>query len=309
MFHQIIDRLHPYFLPHRETHQKARLLSWQFLLIYVLMFVFLRSGLEAVNVLQPGVLGTNSNITIQQIIDDTNQQRHAQSLSPLKENAALDAAAQAKAADMFAENYWAHFSPSGKTPWQFITAAGYRFSYAGENLARNFYNSADVVTAWMNSPSHRENILDSHYQDIGIAVMDGTLNGQKTTLVVQMFGRPVVAVAKAAVPTPAQQAKVDLGGQQLAVPISAAPVQPGIAGVETLPTLPTQVKPAIVDPYSVTKVAGISMVAVVAVLLLADYLVLTRRRVFRLSSHHLAHMGMLALTAAGLLSMRAGEIL
>lgn len=66
---------------------------------------------------------------------------------------------------MFDENYWAHFAPSGKSPWDFILGSGYKFTFAGENLAKNFYNSQDVMNAWMASKvGHKENLLNSKYQ-------------------------------------------------------------------------------------------------------------------------------------------------
>jgi hypothetical protein len=100
----------------------------------------------------------------------------------------LSAAALAKANNMFEMQYWDHFGPNGETPWQFISAAGYTYYYAGENLAKGFTTSEGVHQAWMASPSHRENILSPNYKDIGVAILSGTLNGKNVTLVVQMFG-------------------------------------------------------------------------------------------------------------------------
>ena len=46
------------------------------------------------------------------------------------------------------------------------------------------------MTAWMNSPTHRDNVLRKDFTEVGFAVVDGTLGGEQTTLVVQMFGKP-----------------------------------------------------------------------------------------------------------------------
>ncbi len=121
----------------------------------------------------------------------TNEQRLQAGSPKLTENAQLMMAAAHKAADMFAENYWAHDSPSGETPWDFITNAGYAYTAAAENLAKNFDTSSQVIAAWMNSPEHRTNLLNARYQDVGIAVVNGTLLGEQTTLVVMEFGQPV----------------------------------------------------------------------------------------------------------------------
>lgn len=292
-----MKNLRHYFIPHPETHAKAHLLSWHFLLIYILIFLLLRFGIELVNIYKPGVLGINSNMDVTQVIANTNKERQKNGLSPLKENAMLSAAAAAKARNMFEEDYWAHYSPSGKDPWGFILAAGYKFSYAGENLARNFYNADDVVQAWMNSPSHRDNILNSKYEDIGIAVVEGLLKGQKTTLVVQEFGRPYNSVA--VVP------QVNIGGKQVEVPTSklAQPQPVSIAGAES------KVNQALIDPYVITKAVGISLIVFVAMLILTDLIVLKRRGVFRLSSHHLAHLSFLGITSASVLINKVGEVL
>lgn len=263
------------------THEKAKLLSWQYLFIYFLLFALLRVSFDLVNIYRPGVLGISSQISVEKIIEDTNAERQKAGLPTLRESAALDKAAQQKAANMFAENYWAHFSPSGRDPWGFIRGAGYKFSYAGENLARNFQNSDDIVVAWMNSSSHRENVLNSRYQDIGIAVAEGTLQGQKTTLVVQMFGRSSEAVA---VVSPQPQV---LSIKQVSIPAS----QP------------------VIDPFALTRMAGIFLVSFVALLLALDLIILKRRGVFRISSYHLAHFGFLAIAGASILLSKAGEIL
>jgi len=103
----------------------------------------------------------------------------------------LASAAHQKAEDMFRKNYWSHYAPDGTTPWDFILGSGYKYEYAGENLAKNFLFSQGVVDAWMNSPSHRENILRSEYSEVGLAVVNGVLNGEQTTLVVQTFAKPL----------------------------------------------------------------------------------------------------------------------
>lgn len=167
------------FIPHTDTHAKAHLLHWHSLFIYGLLFMLMQFSFNLINIYKPGVLGVNSNITVQEIVDKVNVERKRVGLPPVRENSMLNQAATAKAHNMFEEDYWAHFSPSGKDPWGFITGSGYKFSYAGENLARNFYTSDEVVNAWMNSPTHRANILNPNYQEVGIAVEDGVLQGQK----------------------------------------------------------------------------------------------------------------------------------
>ena len=70
-------------------------------------------------------------------------------------------------------------------------------SEAGENLAKGFHSSAGVVTAWMNSPEHRQNVLDGNYTDVGFAVQTGEFQGKKTTLVVALYGEPTTSAVQA----------------------------------------------------------------------------------------------------------------
>lgn len=109
----------------------------------------------------------------------------------LKVNPLLAIAAQNKAYDMAKRGYFSHVTPEGKAPWQWITEAGYSYAYAGENLAVNFTESEDVNAAWLNSPSHRANIVNNKFTEIGIATAEGMYDGRKATYVVQMFGAPL----------------------------------------------------------------------------------------------------------------------
>ncbi len=131
--------------------------------------------------------------------DLTNQQRESENLSPLKENAILNEAAKQKADDMAMYGYFAHTSPEGKTPWYWLDLVGYKYDYAGENLAINFSDTEDVTTAWMKSPTHRANIIKRQYTEMGSAIATGTYQGRESTFIVQVYANPrkEIAVAKA----------------------------------------------------------------------------------------------------------------
>lgn len=242
---------------------------------------------------KPGILGISSSIDQRNLIDLTNKERSKVGLPPLAENQALDQAAENKAKNMFAENYWAHYSPSGKDPWGFITGSGYKFSYAGENLARNFYNSGDVVNAWMASPTHKDNIVNSHYQDVGIAVVEGTLLGEKTTLIVQEFATPAENLATLPNPKPQtlENAKISLN-----LPNALA------AESSNKPNI-------LIDPYLVTKTLGLSLILMLFGLMALDLYIIRKKAVYRISSRHLPHLGMLAVSAMALINAHPGVIL
>jgi hypothetical protein len=90
---------------------------------------------------------------------------------------------------------FAHYyqSPQGQMdPWQFIINSGYQYLYAGENLGKDFSSAEKLVTAWMNSPLHRDNLLNPNYSEIGVAVIEGPyLDKKDTTLIVQMLASPL----------------------------------------------------------------------------------------------------------------------
>lgn len=124
------------------------------------------------------------------LVDLANEDRSAEDLGELTISPVLVEAAQAKADDMAEKGYFAHNSPEGLTSWHWFKEAGYSFSYAGENLAVNFSDSKDVERAWMDSPTHRANILNGKFKEVGIATAVGEYKGKKTVFVVQMFGTP-----------------------------------------------------------------------------------------------------------------------
>lgn len=135
-----------------------------------------------------------SFLTKEGVIEWTNAQRKNNGLAPLKENLKLDLSAKIKAQDMFANQYFAHESPSGTGVSDLAENAGYDFIMIGENLALgNFENDEVLVQAWMDSPGHRANILNENYQEIGVSVIKGIYEGRTTWMAVQHFGMPVSA--------------------------------------------------------------------------------------------------------------------
>ena len=183
---------HRLFLPKKNKRSPIlSLVSLLFVNIFLLLLILLRT--TSIDSTGLKILGFATDINVSELYNKTNQMRIQNGLQPLSYNSVLAKAAEKKALDMFEDDYWAHIAPDGTTPWDFIKGEGYRYTYAGENLARDFNKSDSVVKAWMNSQTHRENLLNPNYTEIGFAVVNGVLNGEKTTLVVQMFGKPVGA--------------------------------------------------------------------------------------------------------------------
>jgi len=135
------------------------------------------------------------DLAAQKIIEQTNIARYDNGFLPaLKENAKLDAVAQAKANDMFVKQYFEHVSPEGVNPGTLVKSYGYNYVVTGENLILgNFSSEKEAVDDWMNSPGHRANILNNRFSEIGVAVVKGTYKGDTVWIGVQEFGLPLSA--------------------------------------------------------------------------------------------------------------------
>lgn len=153
---------------------------------------------------QPATLAYASEMSRSVLLSGTNSQRTSNGLSALSINSKLNSSAQAKAQDMVNKDYWAHNSPNGDAPWVFFDAAGYIYTKAGENLAYGFTTSSDTIVGWMNSPSHRANILDSGYTEVGFGFVNSAdfVGDGNQTVVVAHYGKPYSTPAPAPEPEP-----------------------------------------------------------------------------------------------------------
>lgn len=166
-------------LKRESSKSKTKIFSLVFVLAIVSASLYVFSGAGAT---------IASDITTEKIIELTNQSRTGTGEKALAVNSKLSRAAQAKADDMIANNYFSHTSPAGATPWSWMQKESYDYNYAGENLAMDFQTTAKMEEAWMASPTHRANILNGKYSEMGTAVREGIINGHETTLAVVMFG-------------------------------------------------------------------------------------------------------------------------
>lgn len=134
--------------------------------------------------------GIASDMSTEAVLRFTNQDRNKKNLPALVLNDQLSKAANLKAEDMIKKDYFAHTSPEGLSPWHWMKEAGYRYQFAGENLAVHFDSAEAQEQAWMKSETHRRNILNPSYTEAGIAVVEGNINGKKTFVSVVLFGSP-----------------------------------------------------------------------------------------------------------------------
>ena len=132
----------------------------------------------------------SSEVTVDSVIASMNDYRRERDLAPLSGEQRLMQAAEDRMRDMEELGYWSHHSPDGRSPFFWLKFRAYRFTNAGENLARGFESTELLVSTWMESPGHRDNILGAEYTHVGVAVIDGATTGRYPgKSVVVLFGR------------------------------------------------------------------------------------------------------------------------
>lgn len=304
------------FIPHESNNQKAKILHSKSLGLIAIFLVAFQFVISLGNISFPQILGYAANIDPSEVIRQTNAQRAAIGLSPLSENSTLSSAAIAKGNDMLQKGYWAHFAPDGTSPWKFFTQFGYKYQYAGENLARDFSDVSSAMSAWMNSPTHKENILNPHYKEIGIGVVEGNLDGANTTIIVQFFGTslsgsPSIPVAKANEANTATNTP-----KSVTTNTSPKPVAPVATITPTLTPSPTSgveavtgVTKSITSPFAFTKNLSLGVVGILLLVLSIDLVVVRRKRIARIGGRTLAHISYLGMILAVILILKAGQII
>ena len=153
----------------------------------VILFAFIFYGSRQYIKQLPSIKGITTNISSAEIIALTNLVRLNQDIPTLRPNNTLEEAAEKKAKDMIEKGYFDHVDSEGSGPWKFIDQDNYIYHYAGENLARNFSTSEEVVDAWYGSQEHKNNMLNPLFNDIGVAVIED----QDQVYIVQLLASQV----------------------------------------------------------------------------------------------------------------------
>ncbi len=226
MLRKIILKAKLIFIPCQENDYRPKFLQSRFLFYYLIVILLLKLVIVPFLLYFPKTVFF-AEITQSVLINLTNQERQSSDAGILKENETLNQAALLKARDILEKDYFAHFSPEGVSPWYWFEQAGYRYRAAGENLAIGFLDSEEVNQAWMASPSHKKNIINSKYQDVGIAIAKGDFQGRETVVVVQLFGVPQVLAAG----TPEEQPS-GVQPQEIALEEEVSAKEEGIAPPE-----------------------------------------------------------------------------
>jgi uncharacterized protein YkwD len=269
---------------------------WPYLPLVVILLSGLFVGQSSVSRSQRGVLAYATQVNSSTLLESTNQQRSSNGQKKLGTNQQLARAAQAKAEDMAKRNYWSHNTPDGDEPWLFIDQTGYAYQKAGENLAYGFGSSGEAVAGWMNSPSHKDNMLDPSYSEVGFGIANANNyqeNGPET-IIVAMYGMPLHATDGA-----------PIASSDVSKPADAAPVttnaptikEPEVKSINKAQALTGGRAPWI--NFSLGLISG----AAVAFLLLKHGLAI--RRTLRSSEKFMLHHPLLDLTVLSLVALCA----
>ncbi len=274
LHHHLLD----YFLPHARNDYRPHFFAPVSIAIIALLLVLAQLAYLADTRVAFFNEDFLASVLPGSLIALTNTDRAATDLGELTENATLNAAATAAAEDMAAKGYFAHVSPEGRTPWDWLADAGYHYSYAGENLAVNFTDSTDVEKAWMASPTHHANIVKPQYTEIGIGIADGVYKGERVTFVVQFFGTPastapapVVAVAEPTEPVVAAVVLPEPASTTAAAPEAPSEVlgtSAAVGAADIVPSKPTFLARIATSPSYALSAFAIALFILVTILLI-----------------------------------------
>ncbi len=302
-----LRHLRHWFTPHNSNNFRARLLHNSGIFAIIGLVVSLNIFLRLLDNPALHILGFTSSITIDEVVRETNQQRASVGLKQLSYSEKLADAARRKAANMFEENYWAHNSPSGKSPWTWFSAVGYSYSFAGENLAKDFGSTDRLISAWMASQTHKDNIVNPKYSEIGLAVVPGTIQGQETVLVVQLFGTPQagtvpqVASATTTQPTPAPALVAQVKEESVSIPQTTP--MPTQAPVET----PVATPP--LNTFSLARTLNLMTTGLFILALLLDLMIARSKVLTRRVGNNWAHLIFINLILLATTIVNAGKII
>ncbi|MCR4326118.1 MAG: CAP domain-containing protein [Candidatus Roizmanbacteria bacterium] len=293
MFRSLKNYFLHFFIPSSGNRNTAKVLQTDMLGLAVAILLLINFALKyTLHHQNNPILGISMHITADTLLEDTNAERKKYGLPTLSYSPLLAAAAQDKATDMFARDYWSHFAPDGTSPWHFFEKNGYYYEYAGENLAKDFNDSNAIVNAWMKSEKHRDNILQSQYSEVGFSIKEGVLQGRPTVLVVQMFGTPDKNYVAKSVP---QNQEPKPESTQL------DQVQQNIQGAV--------IKKPVIDMQAMGKRVALAILAILVTALAIDMYVMARRNEQGRVTKTYVHLVLLAVLIAGVLIINPGSIL
>lgn len=290
-----MEKLIHFLIPRESNNHRARVLHPSGILIIALFFIIFQSIISLLPLTGSKILGYTSSISPDEIVRLTNEKRAEAGLSKLILNKTLSEAASIKGRDMINKDYWAHVAPDGTEPWFFLNKVGYKYKYAGENLARDFSDASSVVEAWMESSTHKDNILNPKYKEIGIGVVEGDLAGIDTTIIVQFFGATYTDVlqnpiASIGVTTP-------------------SPVPTEMPVLITSISSPTGSVKSMISPFTSTQKVSSIIIGTLLIVFILDAVLVSRKKIMRISGRTFSHVAFLAMILGIIVILKSGKII
>lgn len=172
------------------SQQKIENTKYNFVKRLILfVFVIFILGFNTLVKVELKAQNNSESITIENLLTAHNEYRQDSGVGLLRLNSLLNESAKKKAEVMVATQCWSHYCPPGKSPWDFFDDAQYDYIYAGENLAEGYYSIDNLMQAWINSKTHRDNIVKSEFTEVGFSIIySDYLNNPNNLLVVVHFG-------------------------------------------------------------------------------------------------------------------------
>lgn len=250
--HDSLCLIKDYFIPYEGNDHKPKILHSNSLIIIAVVLILIKVAITGYLFFIYPNQAKMADIMTMNVLELTNKDRAANDVKALSLNPVLSASAKAKAENMIANNYFAHYSPTGVKPWDFINRNEYPYLIVGENLAMNFSTADSAQAALMQSPTHKKNILNENYTDIGLAVVSGEIDGKITNILVELFAtKKETVVVSIKTPEAKEEAVVKTIAVAKEAPTSTVPVKektvPVIKKAEVISTpKPTSTKPAVI---------------------------------------------------------------
>ncbi|MDP3740830.1 MAG: CAP domain-containing protein [bacterium] len=237
-----------FFIATPENDFRPPILTYKAFLIYGLLILLLRLWLGTLNT-------QGAAVESDRLMELINKERGQRNLGELVINAKLISAAGLKSQDMIDRDYFAHVDPDGNYVWYRIENAGYKpYKILGENLAIDFNTSEGMVKAWIDSPSHRTNLLHEDFRDQGLVATFGDYQSRYTNLTTSLFGT-IAGVQSQITPTPPAPAPVPTPAPA-PTPVPAPTPQP--TPVPTPTPKPTPQPPPALPPSPVSPITPVS---------------------------------------------------
>lgn len=267
-----------HFIPHVDNDHRPHFLRQTNIHNFLIMVLFL----EVFTFITPTLLHINMTGGMATVLPSiltnlTNDERQAQKLNTLVVNPILTKAAEMKANDMATKGYFAHTSPEGITPWYWLSLVDYDYQYAGENLAINFTDSKDVTEAWMNSPTHKANIVKGNYTEVGTGIATGIYEGKETIFVAQIYANPIKNEVKP-IERPIEEIKVTADTENVSIDENIKEETVNVLGAESVlqvqvDTKPTLLQRFVASPRNNSNIILFTLLGIVLISLLLNILI------------------------------------